>query len=64
MIKYGDKVKVLSGFYEGCVGIVIECNKYCGAVVSYSIEIRKKGFDCGTVITIKELDHNLAKVEV
>ena len=38
-IKYGDRVKVTKGFYEGCKGIVVGCCNYPSKV--YTIEISK-----------------------
>ena len=62
MIKYGDKVKVIKGFYEGCKGIVVGRSRVYKGIYNCSIEIRKRGLNTSSIETIEVREIEIEKV--
>lgn len=41
-LRYGDNVIVIDGFYEGCTGFVLDCEKlFPGGALVYDVEMQK-----------------------
>lgn len=61
-LRYGDEVIVIAGFYKGCTGFVLDCEKlFPGGELVYDVEVQKY---IGTIFrtTIAKINESCLKI--